>query len=267
MRNKLIIIVALAIISSISAALSFISTDQKTISNVLPFSHTTSSLSDDERESIIYLREEEKLARDVYKMMYAKYDLRPFRNISQAEERHMELMKDLLTKYSINDPVSSDETGSFTNSAINELYKKLIEQGNSSLVDALKVSAFIEEVDIKDLDKQLSITQNSDIKDTYTYLRQGSENHLRAYVKNLSNHGVEYIPIELSKEEFDKIIKYESGSLNKNCKCGNCNDCCNSNYNQGNNKGNNNRDNNNRGKNNRGKNFNGNCPKNNCIYK
>lgn len=262
MKNKLIMIMALAVISSISAALSFISIDQNTISKVLPASLVSSSLGDDERESIIYMREEEKLARDVYRQMYAKYDLRPFRNISQAEERHMELMKDLLTKYSINDPVSSDETGSFNNTTLNDLYKKSIEQGNTSLIDALKAGALIEEVDIKDLDKQLMVTQNSDIKETYTYLKQGSENHLRAFVKNLRNHGIEYTPVELSKEEFDKIMKYESGSGNNNNYCGNCNGCCNGNYKIGkNNKGNNN------GSNNRGNNFNRNCPKNNCIFK
>ena len=262
MKNKIIMIMALAIISSISAALSFISIEPGTISKVIPISLSSTSLSDEERESIIYMREEEKLARDVYKMMYAKYNLRPFRNISQAEERHMELMKDLLTKYNISDPVSSDETGSFTNSTLNELYKKLIDQGNLSLIESLKAGALIEEVDIKDLDKQLSVTQNSDIKDTYTYLRQGSENHLRAYVKNLSKQGVEYSPVELSRDEFDKIIKYESGTGNNNNKCGKCNDCCNGNCGKGNNnKGNNN------GNNNRGNNFNGDCPKNNCIYR
>ncbi len=262
MKNKIIMIMALAIISSISAALSFISIDQNTISNIIPTSLVSNSLSDDERESIIYMREEEKLARDVYRQMYAKYDLRPFRNISQAEERHMELMKDLLTKYSINDPVSSDETGGFTSTTLNDLYKKYIELGNTSLIDALKAGALIEEVDIKDLDKQLGVTQNSDIKETYTYLKQGSENHLRAFVKNLRNHGVEYSPVELSKEDFEKIMKYESGFGNNNNNCGNCNGCCNGNYKKGkNNKGNNN------GSNNRGNNFNRNCPKNNCIYR
>lgn len=262
MKNKIIMIMALAVISSISAALSFFNIESATISKLIPITLSSTSLTDEERESIIYMREEEKLARDVYKMMYAKYNLRPFRNISQAEERHMELMKDLLTKYNISDPVSSDETGSFNNSTLNELYKKLIEQGNLSLINALKAGALIEEVDIKDLDKQLSITQNSDIKETYTYLRQGSENHLRAYVKNLSKQGIEYSPVELSKEEFNKIIKYESGNGNGNNKCGKCNDCCNGNCGKGdNNKGNNN------GNNNRGNNFNGDCPKNNCIYR
>jgi len=262
MKKQIFMIMALAVISSVSAALSFISFDQDTINNVLSASLVSSSLSDDERESIIYMREEEKLARDVYRVMYTKYDLRPFRNISQAEERHMELMKDLLTKYSINDPVSSDETGSFTNTTLNDLYKKFIDQGNASLIDALKAGALIEEVDIKDLDKQLGVSQNSDIKETYTYLRQGSENHLRAFVKNLRNHGVEYTPVELSKEEFDKIMKYESGTGDKNNNCGKCNGCCNGNYRIGNN-----HKSNNKGSNNRGNNFNGNCPKNNCIYR
>lgn len=258
MKNKIIILMALAIISSISAALSFISADQNTFSNVIPVNSNISSLSDDERESIIYMREEEKLARDIYRQMFDKYELRPFRNISQAEERHMDLMKDLLTKYSISDPVSSDDEGSFTNSALSDLYKKLKEQGTLSLVEALKTGALIEETDIIDLDKQLTITENADIKETYTYLRQGSENHLRAYVKNLKNRGVEYTPAVLSIEEFDKIIKYDSDSINRKCKCNNCNNNCTGNTNNKSPKSRNN---------NRGNNYKGNCPNNNCIYK
>lgn len=226
MKNKIIMIMALAIISSISAALSFISAEPSTINKILPVNLKLSSLTDDERESVIYMREEEKLARDVYKMMYAKYDLRPFRNIKQAEQTHMDLMKDLLTKYGIDDPVSSDETGSFTNAELKELYTKLIEQGNLSLVDALKAGALIEETDIADLDKQLKVTQNKDIKDTYDYLRYGSENHLRAFVRNLRSNGVEYTPVVLSKEDFDKIISAENSGNNNNRGYFNCRNRC-----------------------------------------
>ncbi|HRF67447.1 MAG TPA: DUF2202 domain-containing protein [Ignavibacteria bacterium] len=206
MKNKIILIMALFVISSISAALSFLSPEQVRLNNVIPASFYTQSLTDDETESIKYMREEEKLARDVYAEMYTKYNIRPFRNIKKAEQTHMDLMKDLLAKYSIDDPVSSDATGSFTNSELKDLYSKLIEQGNLSLVEALKVGALIEETDIADLDKQLKITQNKDIKETYDYLRYGSENHLRAFVRNLKANGVDYTPQLLPKEDFDKII-------------------------------------------------------------
>lgn len=214
MKNKIIMIMALAVISSISAALSFLSAEPNTINKMLPVNLNISSLSDEERESVIYMREEEKLARDVYKTMYAKYDLRPFRNIKQAEQTHMDLMKDLLVKYGIDDPVSSDETGSFTNADLKELYTKLVDQGSLSLVDALKAGALIEETDIADLDKMLKVTQNKDIKDTYDYLRYGSENHLRAFVRNLRSNGVEYTPVVLPKDDYDKIISAENSGNN-----------------------------------------------------
>lgn len=245
MKNKIIIIMALALISSISAALSFFSAEPNTINKVIPAVFTGSSVTDDERESIKYMREEEKLARDVYTMMYSKYSIKPFRNIKQAEQTHMDLMKDLLAKYSIDDPVISDETGSFTNSELKSLYTKLIEQGNLSLVDALKAGALIEETDIADLDKQLKITENKDIKETYDYLRFGSENHLRAFVRHLSANGVEYSPLVLAKEDFDKIILAKN-SDNNNC----CGKCDGTGKGRGNGKGN-------------GRYYNGDCPNNN----
>ena len=237
---------ALAFISSISAALTFFSAEPNNINKVIPAVFTGSSLSDDESESIKYMREEEKLARDVYTLMYAKYNIRPFRNIKQAEQTHMDLMKDLLAKYGIDDPVSQDETGSFTNSELKALYTKLTEQGNLSLVDALKAGALIEETDIADLDKQLKVTENKDIKETYGYLRYGSENHLRAFVRNLKSNGVDYSPLVLSVEDFDKIISDNNSGNNNNC--GKC-DGTGKGRGNGNGKGN--------GK---GKFYNGNCP-------
>ena len=273
MKNKIIMIMALAIISSISAALSFVSPGSNTLTNLIPAGVFTSSLTDDERESIIYMREEEKLARDVYTLMYTKYNIRPFRNIKQAEQTHMDLMKDLMVKYGIDDPVSSDEAGVFKNTELKDLYSILVEQGNLSLVDALKAGALIEETDIVDLDKQLKVTQNKDIKDTYDYLRYGSENHLRAFVRNLKSNGIDYLPILLPKDDYDKIISADNsdnrkfrGNCNGTCK-GNCTGKGNGNGNgncPGNGKGNGKGLGNGDGY---GRYNNGNCPNNNCIYR
>ncbi|MBE2228561.1 MAG: DUF2202 domain-containing protein [Ignavibacteria bacterium] len=253
MKNKIIIIMALFVISSISAALSFLSPEQNTINKVLPASFLSASLTDDEIQSIKYMREEEKLARDVYSVMYTKYSIRPFRNIKVAEQTHMELMKELLAKNNIDDPVVSDETGSFTNSELKDLYTKLIDQGSLSLIDALKSGALIEETDIADLDKQLKVTENKDIKDTYDYLRYGSENHLRAFVRNLKANGVDYTPALLPKDDFDKIIAADN-SKNKNNR-GNCN-CTGKGKGDGRGKGNG-----------RGNGYNCNYPDRNCIYR
>ncbi len=68
-----------------------------------------------------FMREEEKLARDVYKEMYAKYSLRPFLNISNSEQIHMNAIKTLLVKYNIEDPVSIDKPGVFKDKVLQDL--------------------------------------------------------------------------------------------------------------------------------------------------
>lgn len=104
-----------------------------------------STITEDEKQSIIFMREEEKLARDVYLMMRDKYDIRIFKNISQAEIRHMESVKTLLDKYSVEDPVGANPLGEFNNQDLKRIYDALIEKGNLSLIDALKCGAEIEE--------------------------------------------------------------------------------------------------------------------------
>jgi hypothetical protein len=63
------------------------------------------TLSDKEKESILYMREEEKLARDVYDSMFVVWDMNPFANIRQSERRHLEMVKGLINDYKLNDPL------------------------------------------------------------------------------------------------------------------------------------------------------------------
>ena len=68
-----------------------------------------------EVDMIKYMREEEKLARDVYTTFSAQYTLPVFKNIPQSEQRHMDFILCLLNQYNITDP-ASDEIGVFNNS-------------------------------------------------------------------------------------------------------------------------------------------------------
>lgn len=163
-------------------------------------------ISKEELNGLVFMREEEKLARDVYKVLYAAWNRKIFNNISQSEQRHTDAVKALLTKYDIDDPVINVEIGEFQNSDLLELYNKLIEQGKVTLVEALKVGAVIEEIDIMDLEKRLKQNNNDDIKFVYENLMRGSGNHLRAFVRNLNAQGVEYQPQYLDKTQFDEII-------------------------------------------------------------
>ncbi len=165
-------------------------------------------LSPEETDGLLFMREEEKLARDVYLVMYEKWDVRAFSNIAKSEQKHMDAIKVLLDRYSLNDPVTDDKKGKFINSDLQNLYDQLTVMGSESLLAGLKVGAAIEEIDILDLEEQLNnVVDNEDIKLVYNNLLRGSRNHLRAYVRNITNQGETYEPQYMNGDAYEEIIK------------------------------------------------------------
>lgn len=175
------------------------------------FAQQNSILNQQEKDAILYMREEEKLARDVYNLLYDKWGINPFNNIRQSEQVHMDRMKTLITTYQLEDPVMKnlDMQGVFTNVQLQQYFNELSTTGGRSLIDALKVGAKIEELDIADLEERIKQTQKQDIISSYNFLKMASENHLRAFVRRLKMQGVVYEPVILSKTEFEKIISSE----------------------------------------------------------
>ncbi len=166
----------------------------------------TDSVSEEEAQGLIFMREEEKLARDVYRTLFDAWDVRIFQNISYSEEQHMSAVKSLLDKYNIDDPVTDDIVGVFVNTDLQNLYNSLIDKGTVSLVDALEVGATIEDVDIRDLQNELAKTDNKDIEAVYENLMRGSRNHMRAFVGQLESRGGEYKAQFLDQSEIDEIL-------------------------------------------------------------
>jgi hypothetical protein len=102
--------------------------------------------------------------------------------------------------------VEGRAAGEFVDEELQALYDQLVDQGSQSLVEALKVGAAIEEIDILDLEAYLSQTENADIQRVYESLVRGSRNHLRAFVSSLERQGVEYERTYLSPEAYDEIV-------------------------------------------------------------
>lgn len=138
-----------------------------------------------EIDSLKYMREEEKLARDAYLTLYAKWHLPVFSNIANSEVMHMSKVKDLLDRYGLPDPAAGRPVGVFTNPVLQQLYDDLMAQGSQSPTEALKVGVTIEEVDIDDLQAYLTQTNKTDIIQVYTNLLNASYNHLNAFNKQL----------------------------------------------------------------------------------
>jgi len=153
-------------------------------------------LSEDEEYWLTYIREEEKLARDVYLYLHDMYGSLIFEKISVSEQRHMDAIKTLLDKYGITDPVVDDTKGKFTDVYLDGLYKTLTGAGSVSLVEALKVGVFIEVTDIDDLNEGIAATIPAprDIIRVYSNLLDGSLNHLDAFCSDLAKQGVTDIP-------------------------------------------------------------------------
>lgn len=163
-------------------------------------------LSKQETENLIHMRGEEKLARDVYITLYETWSLRPFSNISNSEQRHMDAIKALLKKYNIEDPYVDDTVGVFADPQFTTLYNDLVAKGRNSLVDALTVGATIEDLDIFDLQQAITQTDNDDIKYVYQNLTRGSRNHLRAFTRLLRRNGVDYQPRYIDVNTYQNIV-------------------------------------------------------------
>ena len=166
------------------------------------------SLNADEQASLLYIREEEKLAYDVYIKLNTQWggSTQTFGNISNSEVKHQEAVHELLVRYNLPDAAAGLPAGVFNNTKLQNLYTQLVNTGAASLVDALKVGAAIEEIDIIDIQNDLAKVDNQDIRLVYDNLMKGSRNHLRAFVKNLANQGVTYVPQYMPQSDYQAII-------------------------------------------------------------
>ncbi len=166
------------------------------------------SLSTAESASLTYMREEEKLAHDVYARLNTLWGSQTpvFGNIAQSEATHTEAVRLLLVRYSLPDPADNLSEGLFVAPVLQQLYYDLTAQGSTSLINALRVGAAIEEIDILDLENALPTIDNQDIRQVYANLLKGSRNHLRAFVQALAQQGVTYTPAYLTTDAYTAIV-------------------------------------------------------------
>jgi hypothetical protein len=186
-------------------------TDQPTPATAIA-PQPTGVLSAEEAAGLLYMREEEKLAHDVYLTLYEKWGTAVFQNIAGSEATHTEAVLTLIERYGLTDPAAGNDRGIFADPALQALYNQLSEQGSQSLSGALRVGAAIEEIDILDLEERLGQTDQPDIILVYQNLTAGSQNHLRAFVSVLGQQvGETYQPQYLSQAAFDEIMSSQNG--------------------------------------------------------
>jgi hypothetical protein len=175
-------------------------------------SYETGELTETEIADIHFMREEEKLARDTYIAMFDAWGLRVHENIVESEQSHMDAMLQLIEKYGLEDPATG-VVGTFANETLQEKYTELVDWGQESELDSLKVGCRIEEIDMRDIRVRIDRTDESAILLVYENLLKGSRNHLRAFYRTLTKQDGEYEPVIISQERFDEIVNsdWETG--------------------------------------------------------
>lgn len=174
--------------------------------------NSSGTLSSSETQAVVQMREEEKLARDVYQAV-STFDA-TFSTIASSEQKHMDAIGNLLERHDIADPVAGHGAGSFSSADLQTLHDQLVAQGSQSRLEALAVGVEIEELDLRDLATSLATSEHDDVTNVFTNLSRGSRNHLRTYYGLLIDSGGSYAPKYLETSSFDSIVNspIETGS-------------------------------------------------------
>ena len=135
---------------------------------------------------LVFNREEERMARDLYQLFSDTYGVRVFANITRSEQQHFDAVGVLLTTYGVPDPSAGLAPGTYADPTIQALYDELSDQGLTSVADAYQVGIAVEERDIADLEETIGSVDQADVQLVLTRLRNASENHLAAFEKAAS---------------------------------------------------------------------------------
>jgi hypothetical protein len=169
-----------------------------------------------EAADMLFMREEEKLARDLYILLDEKWGVAPFARIAISEQVHMDAVLRLLIRYRLDDPAAGKTIGQFASAELQALFDDLLKRGSASAVAALEVGGIVEEVDLDDLAAALARSDNADIDQVYEILSCGSRNHLRDFARALERlTGHAYVAKALPQSVVDAILAEPVGSCSR----------------------------------------------------
>lgn len=133
-------------------------------------------------EDLQFMREEERMARDLYKAFADTYDdAAPFANITRSEDRHYDAVGVLLDRYDVTDPSAGKAAGTYAFPEIQKLYDGWLAEGNASLAAAYGVGVELETADIADLKAAVNEHTEADVDQVFGSLLNASEHHLAAF--------------------------------------------------------------------------------------
>ena len=166
-------------------------------------------LSQREQADLLFMREEEKVARDVYLTLYQVWRLPVFSIIATSEQQHMDAVLNMISAYGLADPVGANGIGVFADLRLQSLYDQLVARGKTSALEALRVGGFIEETDMIDLQAAIDAAAPSNLDRVYGNLLSGSRSHLQAFASQIkSTTGQPYVAQVLPQSVVNSIIGF-----------------------------------------------------------
>ncbi len=134
---------------------------------------------------LVFMVEEEKLARDIYALAMDDFpDARVFSNINRAESAHMAQVQTLLERYKVADPTVGLASGVFADDTLQELYDSLSSEVEKGWGEAVQAGVAVEVEDIGDLKVALKLAAPSDVTTVLENLLAGSQRHLAAFQRS-----------------------------------------------------------------------------------
>jgi hypothetical protein len=166
---------------------------------------------------LIRLYEEEILAHDLYVILGKKHpDVRPFQNIPRSEQMHRDALAAVLKAEGIALP-KAPKGRRFVSEGLDEIFAKWRTEGKKSAAAACRVGVRLEDHDIADLRKAQADFPK--YKEVFGQLEAASNNHFRAFHRNLTARGGEYAAEALTAKDIKAILEGEN-------ECGGCGAGC-----------------------------------------
>lgn len=181
-----------AILSIMSLAMIFVSCSKDDDVNV-PYTPSANELNDAEKSGLIELVEIEKLHRDVYDNMNISNPCELFENLCNCDGNFMELLADKIEIYELDNPLTGNEKGVFSNNDIQIKYNHFLSISNSEMMDIL---TFVKDMEVQALlriEEQINLMEgNADISEIYLNMLEESRCQISSIVDKIEHR----IPIE-----------------------------------------------------------------------
>ena len=128
------------------------------------------------------MREEERVARDLYTKLASSSGELIFTRIAASEQRHLEAVERLMTSQGMDPGAAGTTVGRYAVPDLQAAYDRWLAQGRASDEAAYKVGVELERQDIADL-KGLDVADGTTGARVVAALLNGSEHHLAAFTK------------------------------------------------------------------------------------